>query len=109
MGFMGFGFDGSVVGGVMALPPFIRMIAGPEALFIPSTTVSIIVGVPAIGAVIGLALLSSVSDRYGRKVALWVSSVALIIGSVIQAASINTAMFVVGRSLGCKRPCFRKE
>ena len=51
----------------------------------------------SIGSVAILPLVAPLSDRLGRKWTLLIGIVTIIIASIIQAASVNYAMFVVSR------------
>jgi MFS family permease len=56
----------------------------------------------SIGSVAILPVVGYLSDRLGRKWTLFLGIVTIIIASIIQAASVNYAMFVVSRIIvGC--------
>lgn len=49
------------------------------------------------GAVIGCLIAGWMSDRWGRRDSVAISSLVFIVGGVLQAASHNIAMQLVGR------------
>jgi len=44
-------------------------------------------------------ITASISNRFGRKVGLYIGLVLVFIGAAVQAAATNTAMFVVARAI----------
>lgn len=62
-----------------------------------SATIGLNSGIVWIGAIIGSILLAKVPDYIGRKPAMFYSALVAIIGSGLQAASQNIAMFLVAR------------
>jgi MFS family permease len=42
---------------------------------------------------------ASISNRFGRKAGLYIGLVLVFLGAAIQAATVNTAMFVVARAI----------
>ena len=51
----------------------------------------------SIGSVIALPLIGYLSDAVGRKKTLIAGIITIIVASIIQAASVNYAMFIVAR------------
>lgn len=51
----------------------------------------------SIGAVIAIPVVPYVNDRFGRKHSITFGSAILLVGVIIQTASINVAMFLVAR------------
>jgi MFS family permease len=51
----------------------------------------------SIGSVIALPICGVLSDKIGRRYTLLVGALIIVIASVIQAASVNLAMFIVSR------------
>jgi MFS family permease len=51
----------------------------------------------AIGSVIALPLVGYLSDRLGRRAVLLMGVAVVVIASIIQACSVNLAMFIVSR------------
>ncbi|EXK24402.1 hypothetical protein FOXG_15085 [Fusarium oxysporum f. sp. lycopersici 4287] len=97
--FFTYGFDGSVIGGVYAMPAFIADFSNPLNLALPARDVSIMTAVPVPGAVAGTLLAAWLGDKYGRKKALWVACLISLVGAAIQTGAINVAMLTVGRTI----------
>lgn len=50
-----------------------------------------------VGKICGLMLVTAVSDRFGRRVALLVAFIVCIIGAGVQAGSISIGMLIFSR------------
>jgi MFS family permease len=87
-----FGFDISSMSGVLGTQAYKRYFNNPVSYAQGGITASM----PA-GSLVGSLLSSFVADRYSRKVALQISCVLWIIGSILMAASQNIPMLCVGR------------
>ncbi|KAK1762537.1 MFS transporter [Phialemonium atrogriseum] len=53
----------------------------------------------SIGAVLALPVVPYVNDRFGRKHSITIGSVIILIGVVLQTASVHIAMFLISRLL----------
>jgi MFS family permease len=51
----------------------------------------------SIGSVLSLPLVGWLSDKFGRKAVLLSGLIMIIVATIIQAASVNLAMFIVSR------------
>lgn len=49
------------------------------------------------GSLLGALSSSFIGDRFSRKIAIQIAAIFWIVGSLIQAFSVNVAMLVVGR------------
>ncbi|KAK4187041.1 general substrate transporter [Podospora australis] len=87
-----FGFDISSMSGVLGTQAYKRYFENPVSYAQGGITASM----PA-GSLVGSLVSSFIADKYSRKVALQVSSVLWIIGSIIMAASQNIPMLCAGR------------
>lgn len=54
-------------------------------------------GLFSVGGFMGALILAWLSDSYGRKMALLISSVVSIVGGALSAASVHIGMFIVSR------------
>lgn len=54
-------------------------------------------GAQSIGSVLSLPLVGWFSDKFGRKPILLAGIIMIIVATIIQAASVNLAMFIVSR------------
>ncbi|BFZ62129.1 hypothetical protein YB2330_003208 [Saitoella coloradoensis] len=86
------GYDGSVLNGLQAVQPWIDYFGHPQGAILGVMTAAF-----SIGAVLAVPFVPWTNDRFGRKVSILVGSVILLIGVIIQTASVNIAMFVVSR------------
>ncbi|KAI2628191.1 general substrate transporter [Xylaria nigripes] len=87
-----FGFDISSMSGVLGTEAYKNYFNNPVSYRQGGITASM----PA-GSLVGSLASSFIADRYSRKVALQVSCILWIIGSIIQCASINVGMLCAGR------------
>lgn len=87
-----FGFDISSMSGVLGTQAYMRYFDGPVSY----TQGAITSSMPA-GSLVGALGSSFVADRWSRKIALQISCILWIIGSVIQCAAQNVGMLCAGR------------
>ncbi len=89
-----FGFDISSMSGVLGTNAYKNYFGNPV-----STTQGAITAAMPMGSFVGSLGSSFLADRYSRKVALQVSCVIWIIGSIIQCAAQNVGMLCAGRAI----------
>lgn len=87
-----FGFDISSMSGVLGTQAYINYFDNPQDERQGGITASM----PA-GSLLGALISSYLGDYFGRKVAIQIGGIIWIIGSIIQCASQNIGMLVVGR------------
>ncbi|KAL2015958.1 hypothetical protein VTK56DRAFT_4493 [Thermocarpiscus australiensis] len=87
-----FGFDISSMSGVLGTQAYKRYFGNPVSYAQGGITAAM----PA-GSLVGSLLSSFVADKFSRKVALQVSCVLWIIGSILMCAAQNIPMLCVGR------------
>ena len=85
------GYDGSMVNGLNILPSYTNYFELTPAI-LGLQTASVFIGSGLAAPISGV-----VSDRLGRRPAIFWGSIVTIIGVVLQAAAQNTAMFTVAR------------
>ncbi|KAG5786593.1 hypothetical protein H9Q69_014327 [Fusarium xylarioides] len=88
------GYDGSMMNGLQTLPQWRNFFNNP-----PPPLLGAINAVYPVCKILGLVPASTISDKFGRKVPIYIGLVSLVIGPAIQAASINLPMFIVSRGL----------
>lgn len=87
-GAMSFGWDSSVIGGVITLKPFIDDYGLGDTSSAASANLSAnIVSTLQAGCFLGALLASPITDRWGRKWCLIVCSWGILAGVVMQAAA----------------------
>ncbi|KAK3693327.1 general substrate transporter [Podospora appendiculata] len=87
-GAMSFGWDSSVIGGVIVMPPFIDdyklgVKNSPESAALAANIVSTLQA----GCFLGALIASPLTDRFGRKWCLITISMVILAGVIMQAAS----------------------
>ncbi|AEO64471.1 uncharacterized protein THITE_2110636 [Thermothielavioides terrestris NRRL 8126] len=87
-----FGFDISSMSGVLGTQAYKRYFNNPVSYAQGGITAAM----PA-GSLVGSLMSSFIADKYSRKVALQISCVLWIIGSILMTAAQNVAMLCVGR------------
>ncbi|KAF2009022.1 general substrate transporter [Aaosphaeria arxii CBS 175.79] len=88
------GYDGSMMNGLQALPQWRNYFDKPR----PALLGAINAVYPS-SKIIGLPLVAWVSDKWGRKLPLWIGLCSLVLAPAIQAAAYNLPMFIIARSL----------
>lgn len=85
------GYDASMMNALNILPSY------TDYFDLTSATLGLNSAIVWIGAIVGGILLAKVPDYIGRKPAMFYSALVAIIGSGLQAAAQNIAMFLVAR------------
>jgi MFS family permease len=85
---------GSMMNGLQTLPQWRDFFNNP-----PPPLLGAINAVYPVCKILGLVPASTISDKFGRKVPIYIGLVSLVVGPAIQAASINLPMFIVSRGL----------
>ncbi|KAJ5930946.1 hypothetical protein N7466_006439 [Penicillium verhagenii] len=88
------GFDASMLNGMQALPTWTEFFGHPSGTRLGAMTFG-----PTGGVLISILISSQLCDRFGRRYPICGGSILIIIGSILQAASVNYGMFVFSRFL----------
>ncbi|KAH8811088.1 general substrate transporter [Xylogone sp. PMI_703] len=91
MGFILFGFDNGVLGGILSAPDFVQQFN------LSPTMQGTVTALFELGCAIGCIASSFSGDRFGRLAFIHVGSVGICIGAALQAASFQVAQMIVGR------------
>lgn len=91
-GFLLFGYDQGVFGGLLDNEPFLRTFGFPGA-----TIQGQIVATYDIGCIIGTLVSMYIGDKLGRRRCILVGCAILIIGAILQTASYSLGQMIVGR------------
>ncbi|KAJ8519680.1 hypothetical protein ONZ45_g3403 [Pleurotus djamor] len=86
------GFDSSMMNGLQAVDSWDTFYHSPR-----STLLGLMSAMYSLGAIAALPFVPWVADTLGRRWAIILGSIIMIIGAVIQTASQNFAMFVISR------------
>jgi MFS family permease len=105
MVFFTFGYDGSVLSGILAMTPFVNQYGSvhtSQGTSLSSTDIGIMTGLPAAGCLLGLPLAAYGGDRFGWKKTLILGCVLSAVGAALQTSAYSEAQFVTGRFLSCR-------
>lgn len=91
-GFLLFGYDQGVFGGLLDNEPFLKTFGYPDA-----TIQGQIVATYDIGCIIGTLVSMFFGDKLGRRRCILIGCCILIVGAVLQTASYSLAQMIVGR------------
>ncbi|OAA57395.1 General substrate transporter [Niveomyces insectorum RCEF 264] len=114
VGAMNFGYDNNWWSGIINSQSFIDAYGkdnGPgQPRTLPSSWLSVASGTPLAGWIIGCALASLLTSRFGRRKTIMVICVIALVGMVIQCAAHNYWALMVGRivnalSMGIEANC----
>ncbi|KAH8722320.1 general substrate transporter [Ilyonectria robusta] len=86
------GYDGSLMNGLQSLHQWREYFGNPAGEML-----GLVNAAQSIGSVLALPFVGTLSDKFGRKPVLLGGIILITIASIIQAASVNYAMFVVSR------------
>ncbi|ETW76257.1 MFS sugar transporter [Heterobasidion irregulare TC 32-1] len=87
-----FGLDISSMSGVLNNDAYLKTFSSPG----PNAQGAIVAAMPA-GSFVGALAVSALADKFGRKKTVILSGIIWVIGAILQCASINRGMLVVGR------------
>ncbi|KAF4609468.1 hypothetical protein D9613_012243 [Agrocybe pediades] len=87
-----FGLDISSMSGVLNNPSYLKTFNFPN----PAAQGGIVAAMPA-GSLVGSLAVTQLADRIGRKKTIILAGWIWVIGSILQCASVNRGMLVVGR------------
>jgi hypothetical protein len=91
-GFLLFGYDQGVFGGLLDNDPFLRTFGYPGA-----TIQGQIVATYDIGCIIGTLISMFAGDKLGRRRSILIGCCILLVGAVLQTASYTLPQMIVGR------------
>ncbi|KAI0839666.1 general substrate transporter [Hypoxylon sp. FL0890] len=87
------GYDGSLLTGVVAMDHFQNTFHSGRT----GTLVAIMFSLYTVGAMVGSPLAAILSDRWGRKVGMFIGAVVITVGMIIVSTAFAIAQFIVGR------------
>ncbi|KAH7141481.1 general substrate transporter [Dactylonectria estremocensis] len=86
------GFDGAMMNGLQAVPAWDAYFDSPRG-----STLGLLSAILGLGCIVATPFISMVGDRWGRRMGIFVGAVIMLIGGVIQGASVHIAMFLISR------------
>jgi MFS family permease len=84
-------YDGSVIGSLNAMPTYLNYFT------LNTTTISLNTAAVFMGAVLMCLTAPYIINTWGRKRGILISALIQIVGTILQGAAQNIAMFIVGR------------
>lgn len=88
----GNGYDGSMLNGVLALPPWQIFMDHPKGAWL-----GFISGAQNLGSIVFFPVVAWSSNRFGRKRTIFVGYFFLLLGAGLQTGAVNQPMFVISR------------
>ncbi|KAH7350174.1 hypothetical protein B0T11DRAFT_290698 [Plectosphaerella cucumerina] len=88
------GFDGSLLGGLLALPDWHSFMEYPEGAWL-----GFINAIYMLGAASAYPLAAWMCNKYGRKPGIWVGQGFMLLGTGLQAGAPNAIAFLMSRLL----------
>ncbi|CAH7683110.1 general substrate transporter [Phakopsora pachyrhizi] len=106
LGFLLFGYDQGVMGGLLTLPSFVQVFPEMDTISASltqkqkeknSTLQGAAVALYEIGCMIGALSCAYFGDKFGRRKIIFAGSIVMLVGTAIQCTSFSLAQFIVGR------------
>ncbi|KAH6653109.1 general substrate transporter [Truncatella angustata] len=99
--FLLFGYDQGVMAGIISSPAFVSDFPEVDG---DSTWQGFVTSIYAVGCFLGALFILSFGDRLGRRYSIFLGAIIMIIGVIIQIASVPpsggaTAQFIIGRCI----------
>lgn len=92
------GYDGSLMGSIIAMQPF----KDTFGTGMTGTPIAIITSLYSVGSIVAAPFAAAISDRWGRRIAMFSGGWVVIVGSIIACTASTIAQLTVGRFvLGC--------
>lgn len=96
------GYDGSMMNGLQTVTNWQDYFGHPEG-----SVLGVFNAIQSIGGIVGLPLAPWLNDKYGRRMALFLGNIVIVIGVALQTGAQNVAMFIVCRFFGKSFPLKR--
>ncbi|KAK7730374.1 hypothetical protein SLS53_009074 [Cytospora paraplurivora] len=87
------GYDGSLMGSIIAMKPF----QNTFNTTLSGEKVSVITSLYSVGSIVTAPIAAAISDRWGRRIAMFIGGVVIIVGSIIACTANTIAQLTVGR------------
>ncbi|CAG7921947.1 unnamed protein product [Penicillium olsonii] len=86
------GFEGAMMNGLQAVPSWDEYFDKPRG-----SLLGIMSAILPLGCVLTTPFISIVGDRWGRRTGIFVGTVIMAVGGIIQGTSVHIAMFMISR------------
>lgn len=101
-GFLLFGYDQGVMSGIITEPNFLKWFPQMDPMNKKGAIQALVVAIYEIGCLLGSFFIIAYGDKLGRRRAVLLGTVIMLIGTAIQASSFSLAQLIVGRIVtGC--------
>ncbi|KII95906.1 hypothetical protein PLICRDRAFT_150906 [Plicaturopsis crispa FD-325 SS-3] len=88
------GYDKSLINGLQSIPQWKAKLGNPDASSLGLITASL-----SLGVIAGSAPFGWLADYYGRRITMFLGSLIMFVGAVLQAAAHGRNEFIAGRVL----------
>ncbi|KAL7650983.1 hypothetical protein ACMYSQ_010737 [Aspergillus niger] len=95
------GYDSSMINCLQSLPPWVSFMSNPVGAWLGFITIAY-----WIGLLLAYTVAPYISDRFGRRLGLYIGLLFVTAGAILQGLSPNPAGWVVGRGLAGCAACF---
>ena len=89
------GYDSSMMNGLQTLDTWKTYFNNPQG-----GTLGLFNAIQSIGGLAGLPISPYISDRFGRRIAIIIGCVIMLLGAGLQTGSRNVGMFIAARFIG---------
>ncbi|KAJ1324343.1 hypothetical protein MN608_10404 [Microdochium nivale] len=86
------GFDGAMMNGLQAVPTWDSYFNQPRGAIL-----GLLSAILPLGCIFATPFISVVGDRFGRRVGIFTGAAIMLVGGIIQGASVNLGMFLASR------------
>ncbi|KAH9815132.1 general substrate transporter [Melampsora americana] len=106
MGFLLFGYDQGVMGGLLTLPAFVKVFPKMDTISSHlseqqksknSTLQGAAIALYEIGCMMGALSCLYLGDKFGRRKVIFAGATVMVIGTILQTTSFGLAQLIVGR------------
>ncbi|OJJ55551.1 hypothetical protein ASPSYDRAFT_413687 [Aspergillus sydowii CBS 593.65] len=107
------GYDGSLMGGLNGMDSYLAFFNMKTS----GSTTGIVFAIYNIGSIPAVFFTGPVNDYWGRRMGMFIGALIIVIGTCIQAPSVNRGMFLAGRFIlgfgvsfcSVSAPCYVSE
>lgn len=96
-GFLLFGYDQGVMSGIITEPGFLAVFPKMNSNYKKGAIQALVVAIYEIGCLLGSSFIIGYGDKLGRRRAVLVGALIMLVGTAIQASSTTLAQLIVGR------------
>lgn len=106
LAYLCFGYDASVIGVILAMPPFIATFGNPDGpdgtSYLSATRTSVITATRTSASIPAIFVCAYCGSRFGRRITCWIGCFACLLGTAVQTGAVDVAMITVGLTVASK-------